>query len=135
MPTTLFFTCNKPVDQVIAVLGDMQRFAQVHPIIQRIEPMGDQGYLVHETVRFGPIPYSFTYPVVVHMDRAAGRVRVEATIQRMTHMTMEFNVEADGGGSKITETVEIHSPLPIKSYLLKLLRTQHTQLFKNIGEL
>lgn len=135
MPTTLHFTCNKPVDEVVAVLGDMQRFAQVHPIIQRIEPRGGEGYLVHETVSFGPIPYSFTYPVVVHMDHAAARVRIEATIQRMTRMTMDFKVEPDGVGSKITETVEIRSPLPIKGYLLKLLRTQHTQLFKNTGEL
>jgi hypothetical protein len=50
-------------------------------------------------------------------------------------MKMDFKVEPDGSGSKITETVEIRSPLPIKGYLLKLLRTQHTQLFKNMGEL
>lgn len=91
------------MDEVIAVLGDMQRFAQVHPIIQRIDPLGDKGYLVHEKVRFGPIPYLFTYPVIVNMDRAAALV--EATIQRMTRMTMEFKVEAEGEGSKVTGTV------------------------------
>jgi carbon monoxide dehydrogenase subunit G len=123
------------VDEVIAVLGDMQRFAQVHPIIQRIEPLGDQDYLVHLTVSFGPITYSFTYPVVVFVDRDTASVRIEATIQRITRMKMDFKVEPDGSGSKISETVEIRSPLPIKGYLLKLLRTQHTQLFKNMGEL
>jgi carbon monoxide dehydrogenase subunit G len=135
MPTTLLFTCSKPVDEVIGVLGSMQRFGEVHPIIQRIEPCGDQDYLVHETVSFGPIPYSFTYPVVVYVDRDTASVRIEATIQRITRMKLDFKVEPDGAGSKITETVEIRSPLPIKGYLLKLVRTQHSQLFKNIGNL
>jgi len=135
MTTELRFLCNKAPASVLAVLADMQRFAAVHPIIQRIVPLGGARYRVHETIRFGPIPYSFTYPVELTVDHALPRVRILATIQGMTTMDMEFMVAPKGSGSQITETVEIRSPLPIKGYLLRLLREQHAQLFRNIDTL
>jgi len=135
MTTTLQFLCSKAPASVLAMLSDMQRFAAVHPIIQRIEPMGGDRYRVHETVRFGPFPYSFTYPVVRTVDTGSPRVRIQATIQGMTTLDMAFLVTPHGSGSRITEIVEVRSPLPIKGYLLRLVREQHTQLFRNFDEL
>lgn len=135
MPIELLFSCQKAPDIVLEVLSDMQRFAAIHPIIQRIEPLGGDRYRVHETVRFGPIPYSFTYPVQLTVDPASKRVRMQARIQGMTSMDMHFEVSPQGGGSLITETVGIRSPLPIKGSLQRLLREQHTQLFRNIDAL
>jgi len=135
MTTELRFPCNKAPALVVAVLADMQRFAAVHPIIQRIVPSGGDRYQVHETVRFGPIPYSFTYLVELTVDHALSSIRIQATIRGMTTMDMRFMVAPKGNGSEITETVEIHSPLPIKGYLLRLLSEQHAQLFRNIDTL
>jgi carbon monoxide dehydrogenase subunit G len=135
MTTELQFQCNRAPALVLAVLADMQRFAAVHPIIQRIVPLGGDRYRVHETVRFGPIPYSFTYPVELTVDHALSSIRIRATIQGLITMDMRFMVAPKGNGSRITETVEIRSPLPIKGYLLRLLREQHAQLFRNIDTL
>lgn len=135
MPIQLRFSCNKAQKIILAVLSDMQRFAAVHPIIQRIDALGGDQFRVHETVRFGLIPYSFTYRVERTMDPALPSVRMRATIQGMTTLDMEFMVVPNGSGSLITETVEIRSALPIKGYLRRLLREQHTQLFRNIDAL
>src|SRR5690606_40899548 len=49
-------------DLVFDYLTDMQKFVLVHPVISKIDSTGQESYLVHETLKFGFVPFSFTYP-------------------------------------------------------------------------
>ena len=66
----LTFTLTKPADFIFDYLTDMDKFASIHPVISKIDRLGDNRYLVHETLKIGFIPYSFTYPVAIESDAA-----------------------------------------------------------------
>ena len=56
----LIFRVNKPIDTVFDYLTDMQKFVSVHPLISKIDDLSGNNYLVHETLKVGFIPFSFT---------------------------------------------------------------------------
>ena len=55
----LSFRIHKKSDLVFDYLTDMQKFVSVHPVISKIDNTGQESYLVHETLKFGFIPFSF----------------------------------------------------------------------------
>ncbi len=114
----------------------MQKFVSIHPIISKIDPKGGNNYLVHETLKFGFIPFKFTYPVTVESNSTEQTVTIKAKVFGMTRVEMNFKIISMGtNSSQVTEVVEFKSPLPIKGMMQKIFREQHTHFFKNMNEL
>lgn len=132
---TLHFTLHKPASVVFDYLSDMQKFVAVHPVIHRITLMDDGRYRVHETLKLGFIPYSFTYFATLESDREAGQVRILATVQRITRIEMEFFIQEKEGVTQVTEHIAIHSPLPVHGLVRKVFSEQHLILFRNIEQM
>jgi carbon monoxide dehydrogenase subunit G len=65
----LTFKLTKKPKFILGYLTDMQKFAFVHPVISKIERTGNNSYLVHEKLKLGFIPYSFTYPITIEKKR------------------------------------------------------------------
>jgi len=128
----LSFKINKNTDLTFGYLTDMQKFVSVHPVIFKIYDMGNESYLVHETLKFGFIPFSFTYPVTIEKNIVDKKVTIRATVFKMTKIEMKFNLSADNDFTIIDEEINFKSPLPIKLIMESILKTQHNQLFKNI---
>lgn len=61
----LTFKLTKKPKFILGYLTDMQKFTSVHPVISKVERTGNNGYLVHETLKLGFIPYSFTYAITI----------------------------------------------------------------------
>ncbi len=120
---------------VVEYLSDPERFVRIHPIIYRMEPLSGNTFKVYEKVKFGFIPYSFTYTAEIEQNIAERTVHVKAVIKRMTHISMLFKVNSSATGSVIEESIEIKSPLPIKAYLLRLLAKQHQVMFANMEKM
>jgi carbon monoxide dehydrogenase subunit G len=131
----LSFTLTKSPDFIFAYLTDMDKFAKAHPVISKIDHLGDNHFLVHETLKLGFIPYSFTYPVSVESDATQKTVVIKATVMKMTRIDMNFSIRVEGDTSIVEETIFINSILPIKGLMQKIFREQHEQLFKNIDAL
>ncbi len=132
---TLRYTLNKTSGFIFDYLTDMDKFASIHQMITRIDSMGDNRYLVHETVRLGIFPYSFTYPVSVESDAGNQRVTMRATVMRMTHILMEYTIREEAGKSTVEEIITFKSILPIKGVMEKLFREQHALLFRNMDNI
>lgn len=64
----LSFRIHNKSDIIFEYLTDMQKFVSVHPVIFKIENSSNNNYLVHETLKFGFIPFSFTYPVNIEKN-------------------------------------------------------------------
>jgi carbon monoxide dehydrogenase subunit G len=128
----LTFSINKPVAIIFGYLTDMDKFASIHPVITKIDKTGDDTFLVHETLKLGFIPYSFTYPVTIESDAAAHRVTIRATVMKMTHIEMDFTIHEEGGRSFVEETISFKSILPLKKAMEKIFREQHSLLFRNM---
>ncbi len=128
----LSFSVKKDVDLVFKYLTDMQKFVLVHPVITQIDQMGNDNYLVHETLKLGFIPFSFTYPVTIEKNMSRKTVIIRAIVFKFTRIEMKFVLKAGDSNTFIEEEIHFKSPLPIKFMMQRVFRKQHHQLFKNI---
>ena len=128
----LLFRIHKNLDFVFEYLTDMQRFASVHPVISQIDNFGKESYLVHETLKFGFIPFSFTYPVTIEKNTQNKTVNIRATVFKLTKIEMKFVLKGENDYTIIEEEILFKSPLPITIIMERIFKKQHNQLFKNI---
>jgi carbon monoxide dehydrogenase subunit G len=128
----LSFRIKKNIDITFDYLADMQKFLSVHPVISRIDNTGKESYLVHETLKFGFIPFSFTYPVTIENSISDKIVVIRATVFKLTKIEMKFVLKADNGYTIIDEEIQFKLPLPVKFIMESVFKKQHDQLFKNI---
>jgi len=131
----LTFAVNKSPEFIFDYLTDMDKFVSIHPLISKIENLGNNHYLAHETLKFGFIPYSFTYPVTIEKDEAEKKIVMKAVVQKMTHIEMHFTIRDSGHSSTVEEEISIKSFLPVKGLIQKIFKKQHEQLFYNIDML
>ena len=128
----LSFRAHKNLEFVFDYLTDMQKFASVHPVISQIDNIGNESYLVHETLKFGFIPFSFIYPVKIEKSTQNKTVNIQATVFKLTKIEMKFILKGDNDYTIIDEEILFKSPLPITFIMEGIFKKQHNQLFKNI---
>ncbi|MEP7107362.1 MAG: hypothetical protein ABI760_05255 [Ferruginibacter sp.] len=128
----LSYRVNKPADIVFHYLADMQKFVSVHPVITKMEIIKDNRYLVFETMKFGLIPFSFTYPVTVNSNIETKKISIKATVMKIALIEMMFSIAPAYGHTIIHEEIKFKTVLPIKSLMQKIFINQHQQLFLNI---
>jgi carbon monoxide dehydrogenase subunit G len=129
----LSFRIKKDIDFVFVCLTDMKKLVTVHPVIYRIDDTGNERYLVYETLKFGFVPFSFTYPVSIEKSELNRTVIIRATVFRLTKIEMKFLLKSDGDYTIIEEDTRFKSPLPVAYFMERIFRKQHSQLFENIG--
>ena len=128
----LSFALLKSPDFIFDYLTDMDKFASIHPVITKIEKTGENKFRVHETLKLGFIPFSFTYPVTIESEVANKTVSIKATVMKMTHIDMNFSIRQEGDISIVEEIITFKSILPVKTFMEKIFREQHTLLFQNM---
>lgn len=128
----LSFKIHKSLDFVFDYLTDMQKFVLVHPVISKIDSIGQESYLVHETLKFGFVPFSFTYPVTIKKNISDKKLTIRATVFKLTKIEMNFILKVDSEYTIIDEEIHFKSPLPVKFIMKKVFKQQHKKLFKNI---
>ena len=128
----LNFKLNKSPDFVFDYLTDMQKFVLVHPVISKINDLGENNYKVFETLKFGFIPFSFIYPVIIASNFKDRSVVIKATVMKLTKIEMVFNIKVENGSTIVHERIHFESVLPIKSIMQSIFKKQHNLLFKNI---
>lgn len=128
----LFFQLHTTPDVVFPYLSDMDLFTSVHPVISKMVSTGENQYMAFERLKMGPIPFSFSYPTVVHHNLTKGVIHMQAVILKMTTMEMSFTFSAQNGITTIEEDIQIKSIWPLKPLIFGIVKTQHAKLFKNI---
>ena len=128
----LSFRIAKNIDITFDYLTDIQKFVSVHPVIFQIDNKGHENYLVHEKLKFGFIPFSFTYPVIIEKSIADKKITIRAIVFKITKVEMKFDLKAENGFTIIDEEINFKSLLPIKFIMESIFKTQHQQLSKNI---
>ena len=131
----LTFRIKKTNEFIFDYLTDMQKFVSVHPVISQIDKIDDDRFLVHETLKLGLIPFTFTYPVTIEKNLKEKIVIIRATVFKLTKIEMKFMLKEDRNYSVIEESIEFKSPLPVRYVMQTIFRKQHLQLFKNIETL
>ena len=128
----LTFKLKKDADDVYEYLSDMQNFCSVHPIVSRIDKTGNNSYLVHETLRFWSIPFSFIYPITVQKNDHNKTVVIRAVVFKMTKIELNFTISRLETSTLIEEQIAIKSLFPVKFVMYRIFKKQHDLLFRKI---
>ncbi len=128
----LYFRIKKSPDIILDYLTDMQKFASVHPVISKIEKTTEGKYIVHETLKLGLFPFSFTYPASIESRPLHNTIIIRATVMKLTKIEMTFVLKAEKDATVVEESIKFKTLLPVKFIMEGVFRAQHTQLFKNI---
>ncbi len=129
----LTYKINKPASFIFNYLTDMQKFVSVHPVISKMEPLGNNTYRVYETLKMmGFIPIPFIYRASIEGNDKDQRIVMRATIMKLTKIEINFIIKSEGEGSIVEENIHFASLFPIKMLLRKIFEKQHNLLFKNI---
>jgi carbon monoxide dehydrogenase subunit G len=128
----LDFKIKKPLDFVFDHLTDMQKFVAVHPIIFKIDHLGENKYLVHERLKLGFFPLSFTYIVTVKGNPENKTVSIKTKVMKMVGIEMNYTLRSQADHTHVNEEIIFTSYLPVKPIMQKIFRKQHQQLFINM---
>lgn len=131
----LHFTVNKPVAFVFEQLSNMDKFIEIHPVIYKIKDLGQNRYLIFEKLKFGFVPYAFTYPASVTPDVANKRVAMRAVVMKLVTISIVFEMKTEGDTTLVKETVAFKSLLPLHPVLKLIFKKQHAQFFLNMNAL
>jgi hypothetical protein len=126
------FKVKKNSEFISQYLTDMQKFTSVHPIISRIDALGNNTYLFHETLTFAAIPFSFKYQTLV-IERET-EILMNANVLKLVKISITFEFIEEGEYTTVVEKVKFKTFLPIHFILKKIFIKQHTLLFKNIEQ-
>lgn len=129
------YKVNKPVSVIVDYLTDMDKFVSVHPVINRMKKIGDNKYLVYETLKLGGIPFSFTYKTTIQCDQENKHIIMKAVVMGLTKINISFRVSQEIGYTFVDEKIDFRSVLPVKNIMTNIFRKQHAQFFKNIEDL
>ncbi len=133
MSLNLSFKVEKPIETVFENLTDMQKFVSFHPVINKIEAISNNNYRVHETLRFGFIPVTFQYLVVINSNLAEKKVKMVATVLKFTKIEINFVLKTVENFTIITESIHFKSPFPVKGIMGRIFKKQHSILFENMN--
>lgn len=131
----LTYTLTKPIKFVFDHLSDMNKFCSVHPIISKIESIGNNNFKVSETLTVGFIPISFTYPITINHDWENKKITMNAVVMKITYVELIFTIKEEEGHTKVDETITIKTLFLLKPFIKSIFKKQHEQLFKNIENL
>ena len=110
----------------------MDKFQSMHPVIYKIDHLSDNKYLIHETLKFAFIPFSFTYPVTVSPRNDGSQVVMEAVVMKLVNIRLVFKLSEQNGITTVNEEIKFKSILPVQFVLKSVFREQHKQLFENM---
>jgi hypothetical protein len=129
---TVSYTINKSPSFIFNCLANAKNFVLLHPVITRMDALGETNFLVYETLKLGFISHSFTYPATIESLKDVSKVIMTATVLKRITIKMSFRIMQAGGGSLVEEELNFGAPWPMRFLLKEILKKQHARLFENI---
>ncbi len=127
------YTSKKSIEEVFQYLYDMQKFAEVHPVIYKIEKKGENHYLFFEKLKFLLFfPYDFTYNVVIKNIEFNKSLQMYSEVQKGVHLNLNFLLQTENNLTIIVETIETKAIIGVKQILEMTVKKAHRKMFENI---
>ena len=131
----LHFSVKKPIAFVFEHLSNMDKFTEIHPVIYKVEALGQNNYLIFEKLTFAFIPYAFTYPAQVRSNYENYSVTMRAHVMKLVSINIVFELKTEGDTTLVKETVEFRSFLPLQPLLKLIFKKQHSEFFSRLNKL
>ncbi len=124
---------GKSVHQVYDCLIDPQKFVRFHPVIYRMDPIGQSTYLVHEKLGLLGLKVNFTYTAKIAEQPSQNKVEMSARVFGLVNLDIQFIITPQQHGCLVSECIQIRSSLPLAWAMKPVFKKQHTLLFEAIG--
>jgi hypothetical protein len=128
----LNFKLKSSTQKVFSILSDAKQFEKFHPVIFKIDDLGNDNYLIHETLTFLLIPITFTYPAKILSNKEKGMVQMNAVVMKLVKVELNFLIKEFTTYTEVVEDIKINSWLPAHPVLMMIFKKQHGKLFLNI---
>lgn len=126
------FKLKSSPQKVFSVLSDAKQFEKFHPVIFKIDDLGNDHFLIHETLKFLYIPITFTYPAKISSNKEKGIVQMNAIVMKLVKVELNFLMTETPDFTEIVEEINIQSWLPVHPVMMLIFKQQHAKLFLNI---
>lgn len=132
----LKFIIPKPYGTVFTALSDMKIYADLHPLISKIVPLQGNKYVVYETAQIVFFTRKFTYPLQLEINSHDHTILFKAVVDNLVHIYITMHLKnIEENTTEVSEFVEIKSILPVKGFMQRLIKKQHTILFENLSQM
>ena len=130
----MFHQLSKSPSAVLPYLAEMDLFAKMNPVIEKIEKLDDNRYRVHEKMKMGPVFHRVSYPMTLEIDPTIPKVEYHAVISGMAHIYITMILSGDHNHCQVQETIRFRSFLPLFFMIKSIFIKQHRILFENIDQ-
>lgn len=130
----LSFRVHAPIAFVYSYLADLDKFASVHPVIDQIELIEKNKFIVHETLSLSLFSFSFTYPVQVIERIENKKIHLQATVFQLVRINMCFKLTDELTYISVKEEITLQTWIPIQQLMYTLFKKMHHQLMQNIEQ-
>ena len=125
------------VAQAMALLGDMARLPELHPLIVAVQtvaavPGALESYRITDRLRWGPIVFPITYEADV-LTRTEDRVVTVARQRPATTVENRTRVSPEGDGVRIVVSMTLSAPTLLFGYAFGQAQTAHHELGRRIA--
>ena len=127
----LQYTLSTPIAKVFECLSDMQKFCNVHPVIFKVDSLGNNQYKFYEKIAF----VTFSYAVSIEKTEPVTLVAMYSKVQPGVYLNLYFRLKEAGGLTYVEEEVKIKAPIIIKQVFEQVLKGAHQKMFAKIGSL
>lgn len=125
----------KPIEAVYSCLSEMDKFAEVHPVVYKAEKIGETEYRFYEKIKFVFIPFDFTYKVNLTSTVPNNYVEMESNVQKGVHLQLKFSLQTKNNVTEVEETIIIKANPLVRLVFQSVIKRVHKKLFKHISEL
>lgn len=119
-----------PPAAVHALLDDPRALIRLNPLVIGVEAGAPGEFLVTDALRMAGIPLRLRY--LVRWRRDGDRIETEAESAFQTRLRNTLQVEPDGKGSRVVETVRVTALRPFIGYVCRTAKTAHEDMLNRL---
>ena len=125
----------KPIELVYSCLSEMDKFAEVHPVVYKVEKIGEAEFKFYEKIKFAFIPFAFNYKVNLTSIVPNKYVEMESNVQKGVHLQLKFSLQTKNNVTEVEEIILIKANFLVRILFQNTIKRVHKKLFKKIAEL
>lgn len=129
---TLQYKISKPVNVIYDELSNMINFVNVHPVVYKVDRVGENEYTFYEKITVLFIPFRFNYKVNVDALEKNRMITMSSVVRKGVLLKLEFILEPQKNHTEVIERVSIKANVFVRLIFENVLTRVHKKLFFNI---
>lgn len=128
----LNYNISKPVEAIYASLAQMDNFVSVHPVVYKVDCIGENEFIFYERIKFLFIPFAFNYKVNVDVLEKNKNITMSSAVRKGVLLKLEFLLVQNENSTDVIEKVSIKANIFVRMIFEIVLARAHKKLFLNI---